>query len=383
VFKIVVLEDLFEIKDPFHEDLDKLQEMKLEVFKNSVQHHFKNCAAYKRICRKNNFNPDKDLKEYPDIAKIPWITSRTFKKSYNLYKNFISVPEDQIKIWYHSSGTSGDPSFVGRDEVTIQRFHKSGIRAMGEILGTNRFDKGIVFGPPPQAVFDLTFSLGMKIWTEGMCGSAVYLMTQKQEEGKIPIDIDLTVKTLIEAVKKQEICNIGGATPLAYTVLSKIHENTGKTFPLNPKSFGAGFGGGWKTFAGQELNRDQFRKVLNKILGIPIKQIRDIYALTECELVFFECEDFDYHCPPWGEVIIRDPETMAPVKEGQKGLINVINPLSHSWPGISILLDDVATLMKEKKCSCGRNGMTFDDIGRAKGAAARGCGAMITDLGET
>lgn len=380
--KMVDVEDLFKIEDPYHKKPEKFQELKFEVIKKAAIHHYNDCQAYKRICRKSNFNPTKDLKSYQDIVKIPWITSKSFKQSYNLYQDLISVPENQIYEWYHSSGTSGDPSFVGRDELTYNRFYAGGIRMMELLLGVKRFQKGIVFGPPLEAVQGLTFAIGMKIWTEGMCDESIYLMTQKREEGKIPIDIDLTIKTLVSASKTKEICNVGGASPLAFFTLKNIYENSGQTFDLNKESFGAGFGGGWKTVTGEQITREQFRQVLSEVLGIYQESIRDIYALTENDMIYMECEEFSYHVPPWGEVIIRDPETMAPVEEGEKGLINLINPLAYSWPGISILLDDVATLVSDKKCKCGRFGRTIDQIGRAVGSDARGCGAMVTELAE-
>ncbi|MFX1294144.1 MAG: hypothetical protein ACFFD2_04710 [Promethearchaeota archaeon] len=378
---MVEIEDFFKMDDIYSIEPEKIEPLRLEIIKKAAMHHFEHCTPYKKICRKNNFNPVKDLKSYQDIKKIPWITSKSFKKSYNLFKNLISVSEDKIVEWLHSSGTSGDPSYVGRDQKTLDRFRVAGTRSTGLILDRDRFQMGIVFGPSPEMVKGLTFALGMDIWTK-MCDNSIYLMKERREKGKIPIDIQLTIKSIKEAEAKKEVCFFGGAPALAYFTLAKFHEQTGETFQLNEQSVGGGFGGGWKTFTGQQISKDQFRKTLNKILGIPIKNLRDTYALTESDIVFQECEEFVFHVPPWGDIIIRDPETMAPVKKGEKGLINVINPIAYSWPGISVLLDDTATFNNNGKCKCGRYGKTFSDVGRAVGADARGCGAMITDLAE-
>ncbi len=380
--EMVEVEELFKLEDPFHMEPAKLEKMKFEVIKKAAVYHYDNCPSYKKICRNNNFNPTKDLKSYENIVKIPWITSKSFKKSYNLYQNLISVPTAQITQWLHSSGTSGDPSFVGRDQKTLDRFSAGGTRALELLLGVKRFHKGIVFGPHPETIQGLTFALGMKIWTSNMCDNSIFLMKERSSAGKMPIDMELMIKTLRDASKSKDICNLGGSSPLTYITLLNYYKQTGESFELNEKSFGAGFGGGWKTFTGQQISRTKFREDLNKILGIPVKHFRDIYALTETDMIFNECEEFFYHVPPWGDLIFRDPETMAPVKEGKKGLLNVINPLATSWPGISILLDDVAVLISEKKCKCGRYGKSFNEIERAVGVEARGCGAMITDLAE-
>ena len=78
------------------------------------------------------------------------------------------------------------------------------------------------------------------------------------------------------------------------------------------------------------------------------------------------------HALPWSDVIIRDVETMQPVENRKKGLINVINPCAYSYAGVSILQDDMARIVADDGCPCGRCGKYIEVIGRTQGAEAKG-----------
>ena len=138
--------------------------------------------------------------------------------------------------------------------------------------------------------------------------------------------------------------------------------------------------GGWKTYQGAQIPQPQFRKRIGEILGIPETNIRDIYAFTESDVLMGECEHHNKHLAPWADVIIRDVETMEPVKTGEKGLFNLINPLAHSFAGVSLLQDDMARVVTEDGCPSGRRGKVIDVFSRAEGADKKACGANIAEM---
>ncbi len=107
--------------------------------------------------------------------------------------------------------------------------------------------------------------------------------------------------------------------------------------------------------------------------------MRDMYVFSETDLMFGECEHHFKHVPPWGDVIVRDFSTLQPVKMGEKGLMNAINPMANSYAGVSVLQDDVIRIVKEDGCPCGRRGKTIEIFGRAAGAETKGCGAQLAD----
>jgi phenylacetate-coenzyme A ligase PaaK-like adenylate-forming protein len=80
--------------------------------------------------------------------------------------------------------------------------------------------------------------------------------------------------------------------------------------------------------------------------------------------------------PAFAEIIVRDPLTLAPVKAGQQGLIQVCSVLPTSFPGFLLLTEDLAEVIDYDQCPCGRRGTSFRFAGRAPKAEVRGCGNL-------
>jgi len=89
--------------------------------------------------------------------------------------------------------------------------------------------------------------------------------------------------------------------------------------------------------------------------------------------VFLEDEDGFLHCPSFAEVIIRDPATWEPAAAGQTGIIQVLSILPRSYPGHSILTEDLGAWFPEQP---GRawHGRRLRVQGRIPRAELRGCG---------
>jgi len=60
-------------------------------------------------------------------------------------------------------------------------------------------------------------------------------------------------------------------------------------------------------------------------------------------------------------------------EKGEKGLIQLISLLPDSYPGHSILSEDLGELTGEDDCPCKRMGKTFVIHGRIAKAEVRGC----------
>jgi len=73
---------------------------------------------------------------------------------------------------------------------------------------------------------------------------------------------------------------------------------------------------------------------------------------------------------------VRNPLTLAPVKTGERGLIQVCSVLPTSFPGFLLLTEDMAEVVGYDNCSCGRRGTSFRFAGRAPKAEVRGCGNL-------
>ena len=73
------------------------------------------------------------------------------------------------------------------------------------------------------------------------------------------------------------------------------------------------------------------------------------------------------------DVLVRDPQTLAPLPMGQPGLLQLLSALPLSYPGHSLLSEDLGVLLGEDDCRCGRQGRYFSVLGRQRGAEVRGC----------
>ena len=88
--------------------------------------------------------------------------------------------------------------------------------------------------------------------------------------------------------------------------------------------------------------------------------------------VFVECEAGHLHAPQLADVVIRDPYTLAPLPQGQTGLIQVLSAIPSSYPGHSILTEDKGRVLGTDDCPCGRKGRYFEVHGRLPKTEVRG-----------
>ena len=95
--------------------------------------------------------------------------------------------------------------------------------------------------------------------------------------------------------------------------------------------------------------------------------------------IYAECEYGHLHASNYSDVIIRDPKDFSICKVGQKGIIQVVSVLPHSYPGHSLLTEDEGIILGEDDCPCGRHGKYFTITGRMKKAELRGCSDTYAD----
>ena len=90
--------------------------------------------------------------------------------------------------------------------------------------------------------------------------------------------------------------------------------------------------------------------------------------------LFIESKKCGYfHTTIYSEIIIRD-EKFNVLKNGKKGLIQLLSLLPTSYPGHNILTEDIGVIVGEDDCKCGLKGKYFLVHGRAKNSETRGCG---------
>lgn len=131
-------------------------------------------------------------------------------------------------------------------------------------------------------------------------------------------------------------------------------------------------GGGWKKLEEQQVDNGSFKAALRERFGIP--RVANYYGMVEqAGSIFVECEHGVLHAPVFADVFCRDEVTLAELPFGKRGLIQVVSLLPHSYPGHSLLTEDLGEIIGEDDCPCGRLGRRFRIHGRATKAELRGC----------
>jgi hypothetical protein len=129
--------------------------------------------------------------------------------------------------------------------------------------------------------------------------------------------------------------------------------------------------GGWKKLESLNVDRSTFNRALLCDLH-PESRVVDCYGLVEQVGVLFPlCEHGFRHVPRWADVIVRDPWTLAAVRD-RPGMLQLLNVLTHGAPYHSVLTEDLGRFI-EGECPCGWSGRRFELLGRVPKAEVRGC----------
>ena len=130
--------------------------------------------------------------------------------------------------------------------------------------------------------------------------------------------------------------------------------------------------GGWKKLVNLQISNVDFKKTGREICGIT--HYVDHYGMAEqTGCIYAECEYGHLHASIYSDVIIRRYRDFSPCAMGEKGFIQLLSTLPHSYPGHSILTEDEGIIEGEDDCPCGRKGKYIRILGRVEQAEIRGC----------
>jgi hypothetical protein len=133
--------------------------------------------------------------------------------------------------------------------------------------------------------------------------------------------------------------------------------------------------GGWKRLQEQAVTPTAYATGVAATLGCTADRIVDFYGMVEnVGVIYPDCASGNKHVPAFADVVIREPLTLEPVAAGQHGLVQVCSALPASFPGFTVLTDDIGELVHDDGCPCGRRGTAFRFVKRVPKAEVRGCG---------
>lgn len=337
----------FEKKDPIF--LNKMIEL--------TNYHIEHSEIYRRILSAESFK----IEDVAIIDDIPFLPVGLFKT-----QELVSIPRNRITRVMTSSGTSGQTvSKVFLDPETSKNQTRVLSKIIGSFIGTNRL---------PLLILDSRLSIkDRKLFSArgaGIMGFSVLGkdMTFALDEN---MQLDLQVVEDFLARHKGEPVLLFGYTFMIWKHFynALVERNIKLHFDSGTVLFHVG---GWKKLKDMAVDSTTYRESITEQTGI--HKIYDYYGMAEqLGSVFVACEYGHLHASIFSEILIRDETSLEVCKTGQKGILQVMSVIPHSYPGHSLLTEDEGMLLGIDDCPCGRKGKYFEIYGRLKNSEIRGC----------
>ena len=321
--------------------------------------HYMNCREYKKIIDSRNVC----LNKIKDYENVPFLPVRIFKEL-----DLKSVSEDEIVKTMTSSGTSGQRvSKIYLDKNTAVNQQKAMVKIVSHYIGSNRVPMIIIDSPSVLKDRSSFSARGAGILGFSMFGSdKIYALND---------DMSLNLDAILDFLDKYK-----GKTILLFGFTFMIWKHfyhelkllSNKGIKLNLSNAVLIHGGGWKKLLSESVNAAEFNKKLHDLCGI--NKIHNYYGMVEqTGCIYMECECGHLHASLFSDIITRNPIDFSKCKNGEEGIIQVISTIPESYPGHSLLTEDLGTILGEDDCPCGRKGKYFTISGRMTDAEIRGC----------
>ena len=134
--------------------------------------------------------------------------------------------------------------------------------------------------------------------------------------------------------------------------------------------------GGWKKLEAQKVSNAEFRSALKRRFNL--SSIFNFYGFVEqIGSVFIEGPDGLLYPPNFTDIIVRRAHSWDPAKVGEEGVIQVVSLLPRSYPGHSVLTEDLGVVATIDAGAGGRFGKAIRVSGRAPKTELRGCSDVI------
>lgn len=321
------------------------------------QFHFANSAHYRNLI--SNLRLDLS-KEYETIGEIPFLPVRLFKSH-----NIQSIPNDKILKILTSSGTTNQQvSRIVLDKETSMLQVKALASIITSYLGHDRL---------PMIIVDSDSALKNRSSLSARGAGLVGLSNfGRNHLFALDENMELKVDEVVQFIDKYkyEKILIFGFTFMVWQYFYLKLRKLNKQFNL--ESAFLIHSGGWKKLEEQSVSNEIFKESIRKQFGI--KRIYNFYGMVEqVGSIFMECEKGYLHAPNFAEILIRDYSDWNILPLGKKGVIQSLSILPKSYPGHSLLTEDLGTIIGIDNCDCGRKGTYFLINGRIPKAELRGC----------
>lgn len=341
--------------DVYSQKREEKQYFLLEKLNELTEFHKKRCVPYKQMLEKTRKSTYAS-----HIEDVPFLPVHLFKMI-----DFMSIEQKDVFKVLTSSGTTGQQvSKIFLDKETAQAQTKALAAVVHPILGDKRLPMIIVDTKNILKDRQSFSARGAGILGFSHFGrNHFYLLDENMR-----VDWDGLVHFLNK--HKGEKILLFGFTFIVWkyfyeeAVKNNIRLDMGESVLVH--------GGGWKKLKDEAVSERMFKKMLQEQFNI--QRVHNYYGMVEqVGSIFIECSYGHLHAPVYADIIVRDPFTFQSLPFGREGVIQVLSMLPKSYPGHSLLTEDIGIILGEDDCPCGWRGKYFSVAGRIPRAEVRGC----------
>jgi hypothetical protein len=323
-----------------------------------TRHHYARCAPYR--CIVDAFFGGLKSGPYGEFEELPFVPVSLFKQL-----ELRSVPEEEVFRVLTSSGTSGGAvSRVYVDKETAARQSRALVRIVQHFVGKERLPMVILDHPGvirDRASFSARGAGILGLMQFGR--QPIYAFRDDMSFDREAVDAYLTANSGSPVM-------FFGFTFMAWKHGMAALASSGRGLPPNRGVLI--HSGGWKKLEAERVAPEAFEASARRWLGVD--RVVNFYGMVEqVGSVFFETPGSGLRAPVFAHVIARDPFTLKPLASGERGLLQVISVLPGSYPGHSLLTEDIGECLGDDSGIASVKGRAFRVLGRAPQAEIRGC----------
>ncbi len=326
----------------------------LPVMRALTVHHREASVEYRRIV--DAMFPTAGAIE--DLSQVPFLPVGIFKQ-----RRLRSVPAAEVFKTITSSGTTGQvPSSVDVDRITANRQTQALTRILRSVLGEGR---------RPMLIVDTEAVLAGADSRSARAAGVVGLMPMGRKHTFL---LNAHMRPIKDRVARF-LAEHDGVPLLIFGFTFMVWKYLFEVFRGHDLDLSAAtllHSGGWKHLEDECVDNARFRSMLGEAFGL--RDIVNFYGMAEqVGSVFVEGSDQLLHPSTFAEVIIRDPGTLEVQPDGSPGLVQVMSVVPTSYPGHSILTEDLGVIETVDDAAVGFGGKAFRVLGRIPKSELRGC----------
>lgn len=333
-----------------------MSDKKFLEFRQLHEMHYLKCEYYRNVVD-NIFGQQKASR----IDELPFLPSTIFKTL-----ELKSIADEHVYKTIMSSGTTGQQRskiYLDKDNAATQQ------KALADIVVS-----ALKSSRAPMLILDSISQIKNRVsFTARGAGILGFMMFGTKRYFALDEHSNIDIDSITQFAHFQTTKNkfLYGFTAIIWEeVLQKLHSGAAL---LGEQPAVLIHGGGWKRLADQNISSATFVNDVKSKLGKNVK-VLDYYGMVEqTGSVFLGCEEGYFHTNRYNDIIIRDPMTFEVLKNGEMGVVQVLSTLPRSYPGYSILTEDLGHIIKENIAPDGGHDKSFVIKGRMPKTDLRGC----------